>query len=68
MVFLGELAEDTPRLVGTTIFDENDLVLAGYLRQRGSEAPVEVPEALGALVDGHDDADLKVTHAEPFGG
>ena len=68
MVFLGELTEDAPRLVGTTVVDENDLVLAGYLRQRGSEAPVEVAEALGALVDRHDDADLKVTHAEPSGG
>jgi hypothetical protein len=69
MVFLGELAEDAPRLVGTTIVDENDLVPPGYLRQCSGETPVEVAEALGAVVDGYNDADLRVTiHAKIPGG
>ena len=64
----GELAKDVPGLVRTTVVDEDDLVLAGNLRQRRVEALLQVAKALCAFEDGDDDADLDVTHRELSAG
>ena len=64
VVLVGELAEDAPGLVRAAIVDEDDLVLAGNLRESESRGARVGAGGTRALVDRDDDADLDVIHRE----